>query len=378
MHQPNFYLILSVILFYSYTQTLSAQSPGDFVITEFMSNPQDVNDSEGEYIEIFNTTGMTIDIDGCRVRDVSSGGSPGAVSGILEVPKGGLVVFGKSLVPNRDVVINDAGGFTLNNDTDEIIFECPDGMGGFTTIASLSYSFSNPIPNGESYELNLVTNNNNGVTDQSNYLASTTDLNYDNDGNLDKGSPGTAGASDLPISLLSFEGQEKEGKILLLWKTSQEINNDFMAVERSEDGRDFREIGRIKGVGNSTVVQAYQFLDRRPISGTNYYRLRQVDFDGTTAYHQMIAVQLESRVEPEDIQLFPTVASQEVQISFPVKTKRVIPYTIFNLSGQAVIKGVLPGDQISSILSVNRLSPGAYFLQLMVDGPTKNLKFIKK
>lgn len=132
----------TILLFFCSLLTwnnLQGQSPGDFVITEFMADPNDVTDDQGEYVEIFNTTGMTIDINCCRVRD-NSAASAATVSSSLAVPKGGLVLFGKPSVPGADVYYSASGGFSLNNDADNIILECPDGLGGYTTIASLSYS----------------------------------------------------------------------------------------------------------------------------------------------------------------------------------------------------------------------------------------------
>ncbi|MCB0557000.1 MAG: hypothetical protein KDD02_25860, partial [Phaeodactylibacter sp.] len=81
----------------------------------------------------------------------------------------------------------------------------------------------------------------------------------------------------LPIHLLSFTGKAQASTIELQWATATEQNNDYMAVERSADGKVFDEIGRVPGHGTTLEPQSYTLTDRRPLPGINYYRLRQVD-----------------------------------------------------------------------------------------------------
>lgn len=353
----------------------NTQSPGDFVITEFMANPVEATDARGEYVEIFNRTGMTIDIDGCRVRD-NSGATPGTVSGTLEVSKGGLVVFGRSDVPNRDVLIPSSGAVNLNNGGDIIVFECPDGGGGFTTIASVTYT--NSIA-GQSYELNDVHNQNNGITDFSNYNGSTTILDYDpeNPAN-DLGSPGTAGLTNLPISLVAFSGERVDRAVELQWSTAIEINNDFMAVERSQDGHTFTEIGRVSGQGTTDIPQDYSFLDRQAYAGLTYYRLRQVDFDGTTTYHRVIAVEPAATDTTSGVRLFPTVVNDQLTLRFPTAPNKQLPFAIFNLTGQVVQQGTLEAELPEQRIILRDYPAGPYLISLSLPGGPKTLRFIKR
>lgn len=84
----------------------------------------------------------------------------------------------------------------------------------------------------------------------------------------------------LPVQLLSFTGEVKEGEVLLQWVTASEINNDCFSVQRSIDGKVFTEIGRVFGAGNSSAKLYYEFPDYKPIHGVSYYRLVSIDYDG--------------------------------------------------------------------------------------------------
>ena len=85
----------------------------------------------------------------------------------------------------------------------------------------------------------------------------------------------------LPVELISFNGVAENNEVRLTWETASELNNDFFDVERSQNGLNFEKIGTVKGNGNSNILNQYTFLDKDPYVGFNYYRLKQVDYDGT-------------------------------------------------------------------------------------------------
>ncbi|MGV3505378.1 MAG: T9SS type A sorting domain-containing protein [Adhaeribacter sp.] len=94
----------------------------------------------------------------------------------------------------------------------------------------------------------------------------------------------------LPVTLLFFRGAEQASGVNLQWATATETNNSYFVVERSSDGISFLPLGRVAGAGQSLVQRQYTFLDRQPVSGMAYYRLRQVDLDHTEAFSKTIAV----------------------------------------------------------------------------------------
>ena len=90
----------------------------------------------------------------------------------------------------------------------------------------------------------------------------------------------------LPIVLEHF----KADKNLLLFRTASESNNSHFLIERSANGKDFSAIGRVEGHGTTQTVQNYEFLDKTPLQGTNYYRLKQIDFDERFEYSKILSV----------------------------------------------------------------------------------------
>ncbi|MBA3972221.1 MAG: hypothetical protein H0X46_08780, partial [Bacteroidetes bacterium] len=94
----------------------------------------------------------------------------------------------------------------------------------------------------------------------------------------------------LPIELLSFTGYSASNGNQLTWSTATEINNDYFDIERSSNGADFSKIGTLDGNGNSITTIVYNFTDATPLTGINYYRLKQVDYNGSFSYSNMISI----------------------------------------------------------------------------------------
>lgn len=128
--------------------------------------------------------------------------------------------------------------------------------------------------------------------------------------------PGMTATTDcsaaLPVELANFTGAKKDNEIHLNWITVSEINNSHFIVERSTDGNVWTAFDWIDGVGNSTTTTEYSAIDRNPVDGHNYYRLKQFDFDGSMTYSDIIAVTGSSVPE---VKLFPNPANNNIIIS---------------------------------------------------------------
>ncbi|MFC5284417.1 T9SS type A sorting domain-containing protein [Pedobacter alpinus] len=88
------------------------------------------------------------------------------------------------------------------------------------------------------------------------------------------------GTATLPISLISFTGENENNAVKLTWRTASERNNSHFEVLRSSDDQKEESIAIVNGEGNSNSVNAYFFTDYNPLNGNNYYTLKQFDFDG--------------------------------------------------------------------------------------------------
>lgn len=99
-------------------------------------------------------------------------------------------------------------------------------------------------------------------------------------------------ANPLPVELTSFTASMTDfNTVLLKWHTESETNNDRFEIERSQNGKDFEYLGEIKGAGTSTKAHDYSIIDENPMLGVSYYRLKQVDFDGTSSYSEIRRVE---------------------------------------------------------------------------------------
>lgn len=100
-------------------------------------------------------------------------------------------------------------------------------------------------------------------------------------------------SSPLPVELLAFTGRNEATQNHLHWSTANEMDCDRFEVERSSDAISFVQIGSVAGAGNSQVVLQYAYIDQDPFRGVSYYRLRQVDTDGSFEYSPVIAITMQ-------------------------------------------------------------------------------------
>ena len=93
-------------------------------------------------------------------------------------------------------------------------------------------------------------------------------------------------------------------EVILRWETASEEDNSHFVVERSADGNSFEAIGTVAGNGTTSEINHYSLVDKDPYYGYNYYRLKQVDFDGDYEYSQIETVIISSQDVP-DVIIYP-------------------------------------------------------------------------
>jgi hypothetical protein len=102
----------------------------------------------------------------------------------------------------------------------------------------------------------------------------------------------------LPVELLTFTAKvNDDDNVDLYWETASEINNDYFAILRSEDGNTFYEIARVDGTGNSQSIVRYRSVDIDPLVGRSYYRLKQTDFDGVYKLSDIRTVEVDGKLK---------------------------------------------------------------------------------
>jgi len=180
----------------------------------------------------------------------------------------------------------------------------------------------------------------------------------------------------LPVILLSFSGVAVNNTINLDWVTASELNNDFFMVERSMDGVNYDEITQINGAGTSNIENKYSYLDTEPLSGANYYRLRQVDFDGSFEYTKVILVfMLENH---KKLQVYPNPSNGTVNIVFNeqfINTK--VNISLFNSLGNKVwTRSVQPDRPLLELSFINQFESGFYWLRIENGSFEENIKLM--
>lgn len=176
--------------------------------------------------------------------------------------------------------------------------------------------------------------------------------------------------SPLPVEFISFDATAKESKVVLNWSSASELNNDYFEIEWSNDGRSFESIGMIHGNGTTSEVNHYQFLHSKPAAGVNYYRLKQVDFDGQFEFSSTKTAKIE-RVDL--VSIFPSIANQEINILKPEGNCEVV---IYYMNGQRV--RTINNDSSSLLrLDIGDLSQGSYIVMVRKNDRVETKRFTK-
>lgn len=179
----------------------------------------------------------------------------------------------------------------------------------------------------------------------------------------------------MPVELMRFSGRAGQDAVQLQWETANESQNSYFEVEKSGDGNAFHSLGRVLGNGDSSTPSLYDFTDAYPLPGTNYYRLRQVDFDGQSANSHTIAV--EYRPKNPMIRLYPTPAGDVLHLNWNSPALRTGQWHIYGLAGRLVKAAALPPERAEQEIDISGLAPGGYWLRVTIDSRTEVLRFVK-
>jgi hypothetical protein len=170
----------------------------------------------------------------------------------------------------------------------------------------------------------------------------------------------------LPITLLSFNavwGDERQTYARVFWATASEENNDFFDVERSADGSNWQRIDRVAGAGTSINTLNYQILDLNPLSGVSYYRLRQVDLDGTETHTHVVALKRE--INGAAISIYPNPASNQFQVSFEGFKSEEVNLNILDNSGRIVLaQNTNVFNNPVQIINASGFQSGVYYIHV--------------
>ncbi|MCO5230635.1 MAG: T9SS type A sorting domain-containing protein [Chitinophagales bacterium] len=155
----------------------------------------------------------------------------------------------------------------------------------------------------------------------------------------------------LPITLVHFTGTLIEDKVLLNWETASELNNDYFIVEKSNDAKNWSSIGTVKGHGTTSDPHQYQLWDNEPFNGINYYRLKQVDFDGAHHYSKIIQIELNLASKGDGfVALHPNPTDGPVEATINSKLNQHVNIRILDMNGK-----VMGNKEVDLATGVNRV-----------------------
>lgn len=157
---------------------------------------------------------------------------------------------------------------------------------------------------------------------------------------------------ELPIELGYFQAHSDQKQVELSWQTLSETNNDYFAVEHAVDGRNFEEITKIPGAGNTYDLKQYSYIDRMPFDGTNYYRLKQVDFDGRFTYSDIVVVVMGTK-HNTPLEAFPIPAIDRVTLAYHGKDKGTVQVEIYDWQGNALWAKEIPVSKGNNAIPLN-------------------------
>ncbi len=175
----------------------------------------------------------------------------------------------------------------------------------------------------------------------------------------------------LPVLLNEFTAQKEENSVLLKWTTAQEINSSRFVVEKSRDGRTWRDIGSVNAAGNSTSISNYNFYDNAPFSGVNYYRLKQIDRDGRFVYSSVKTVLFTKNIE---VRITPNPAVDFVTIDIAKKSLEKSDIIISDVNGKIIDRFATAEQQ--KHIDLAAYTKGIYFIKTITDKSVNTQKIV--
>ncbi len=198
-------------------------------------------------------------------------------------------------------------------------------------------------------------------------------------------SPFTITPSALPVSLTEFTAEiNKNNTVTLDWKTASEKDNDYFTIERTKDGKNFTELGRVDGAGNSNVMRKYSFTDDQPLVGTSYYRLKQTDYNGDSETFKLIQVNVTAK-KTNSVQVYPNPFQRSFTAQFECAEEKEVQIGLYSSNGALVhSEKILANKGVNSyqFTAGESLNAGSFILKVADDisiiGVTNIIKNVKQ
>lgn len=252
--------------------------------------------------------------------------------------------------------------------------------GGSYTITLQQEGFANGAGNPAQYVV-LKRNNSssawgfygdNGTSSQAGSTATAVAGNITGFSDFAIGIASNAVASTLPVKLTSFIAKKEGENVQLYWSTSSEINNKKFVIERSADAMHFLTIGEVQGAGTTALSVQYSFTDYNALFGKNFYRLKQIDFDGREDISNIRSVNFDKEAAP--FRVYPNPVTNEFSIAG--NAEHILSLQLTDITGKTVWTVANPPLKLKL---PRHIATGQYFIKaLYKDGKTESFKILIK
>ena len=177
----------------------------------------------------------------------------------------------------------------------------------------------------------------------------------------------------LPLEWTYWEGSVRGGKVSLIWETSWEENIEEYEVERARDGFHFVTLGRVEAGKFS-----YDYLDKHPFIGDNYYRLKVIESDGSYYYSDLLQFQVKAQIVLKNV--YPNPVEQQLFIDFETADEEPVHVEIYNMLGQAIEQKEYNASfgQNQIMIATHSWESGFYWVELRQGITTEVVKVFKK
>lgn len=174
--------------------------------------------------------------------------------------------------------------------------------------------------------------------------------------------------SALPVELTSFQAwQENDKAVNLRWETASESNNQGFEIQRSSDAKNWKKLAFAQGHDNTTETKTYNYIDTKPFQGFNYYRLKQIDFDGQYELSKVVSIAL-NEIEPSTIfNVTPNYAEGKLNVFIQSSPNSDGSIFLYSANSQLIAQKSFEAIDDRSIQSfdIQGLSHGTYYVQLV-------------
>jgi hypothetical protein len=305
-----------------------------------------------DFVEIKNIGATTIDISGTRVYYASQNGSSWSLVGAAipantSILPGGSFVFcgaaGGASGSSSNCAVTNGTTMSATNGKVALVLNAGAAPTGTCPASAIPYGALGTCPNpGAPGHSNITSSQYDGST-------------------WTTASPNPMTVS-LPIDLVSFEARKASNHIAFNFTTASESNNSHFEIERSSDSRNFSKIGEVRGAGTTNQTQNYQFIDEKPLTGINYYRLKQVDFDGTSELSKMITVRFG---HTKSIHVVPTLVTDLINVELSESANdQDGTWQVFDINGRLVASGIISTDAPQFTADLSQIELGLYLLHV--------------